>query len=356
MNIRLENIDKHFEDKKPVIKNISLEIESGSLISLLGPSGCGKTTVLNIIAGLTKQSGGTIYFDGKNMNDIPVEKRNIGMVFQNYALYPHLSAFDNLAFPLQMQKWKKTEIKERVHKTAAFLEIEKILHKRPAALSGGEQQRVAIGRALVKEPAVLLMDEPLSNLDKKLRIQTREEIRRIQQELKITAIFVTHDQEEASAISDKIVLLHNGEIAQYGTSYELYHNPADLFTAKFIGAIDINIFEAVKKDRVCFIPSLNLTLSFDETIEANNGGSLSMAVRPEDISIVEDHSDITAKLIMSENLGKDTIAAMECNNHNFKIYLPNNGVYTKGDVLGLRFNKHKVFIFDKNGKRLAGRT
>ena len=183
MKITLEHLHKSFEDKKAVIKDINLEIDSGTLISLLGPSGCGKTTILNIIAGLIKQSEGTVYFDGKNMNNIPVEKRNIGMVFQNYALYPHLSAFDNLAFPLQMQKLNKTEIKERVHKTAAFLEIDKLLHKKPAALSGGEQQRVAIGRALVKEPAVLLMDEPLSNLDKKLRIQTREEIRRIQQEL-----------------------------------------------------------------------------------------------------------------------------------------------------------------------------
>ena len=355
MKITLEHLHKSFEDKKAVIKDINLEIDSGTLISLLGPSGCGKTTILNIIAGLIKQSEGTVYFDGKNMNNIPVEKRNIGMVFQNYALYPHLSAFDNLAFPLQMQKLNKTEIKERVHKTAAFLEIDKLLHKKPAALSGGEQQRVAIGRALVKEPAVLLMDEPLSNLDKKLRIQTRGEIRRIQQELKITTIFVTHDQEEASAISDKIVLLHNGEIAQYGTSYELYHNPANLFTAKFIGAIDINIFEAFKKDSVCFIPSLNVNLSIAGCIPDSNE-PLYIAIRPEDIAVVKEDPDITAKIIMIENLGKDTIATMECNNGNFKMYIPNSGLYATGDSLGLRFDMDRIFIFDKNGKWLAGPT
>lgn len=352
MNITLEHLHKSFEDKKAVIKDINLEIDSGTLISLLGPSGCGKTTVLNIIAGLIKQSEGTVYFDGKNMNNIPVEKRNIGMVFQNYALYPHLSAFDNLAFPLQMQKLNKTEIKARVHKTAAFLEIDKLLHKKPAALSGGEQQRVAIGRALVKEPAVLLMDEPLSNLDKKLRIQTREEIRRIQQELKITTIFVTHDQEEASAISDKIVLLHNGEIAQYGTSYELYHNPANLFTAKFIGAIDINILEAVKKDSAYFIPSLNVHLSMSEEVISGSSEPLYIAIRPEYIAIVKEDPDITAKIVMIENLGKDTIATMEYNNNNFKIYIPTNGLYVTGGFLGLRFNRDRIFIFDKSGNRL----
>lgn len=350
MNIKSENIDKCFEDKKPVIKNINLEIGSGEMVSFLGPSGCGKTTVLNIIAGLTQQSGGTVYFDGKNMNAVPVEKRNIGMVFQNYALYPHLSAFENIAFPLKMRKRPKAEIKERVNKTAGFLEIEKILHKKPRELSGGEQQRVAIGRALVREPAVLLMDEPLSNLDKKLRVQTREEIRRIQQELNITAVFVTHDQEEASAISDKIVLLHDGIIAQYGTPYELYNNPCNVFTAKFIGGVDINIFEAQQEECSCFIPSLNMHIG--EDVSLNNNKAAYIAVRPEDISVSKEKPDTVATIIMRENLGKDTIATLEYRNTQFKMYMPSHKEYKIGNQVGILFNRDKLYIFDKTGKRI----
>ena len=351
MKITLKNLTKSFEESNDfAVKDVNLTIEDGELVSFLGPSGCGKTTILKMIAGLIEQTEGTICFDDKDIGKIPVDKRNIGMVFQNYALYPHMTAFDNIAFPLKIKKRPKAEIKERVNKIANFLEVQNLLTKKPGALSGGEQQRVAIGRALIKNPDVLLMDEPLSNLDKKLRVQTREEIKRIQKELGITTIFVTHDQEEASAISDKILLLKKGEVQQFGTPNEIYREPVNLFAAKFIGMIEINIFEACIEDKILKIKDLSCNIPIDNNVEDIK--NIFIAIRPEDIRINNEKPDFYASISLMENMGKDVILTCLCSNKELKLYVsPELNLHT-GEKIGLEFFKNKILMFDENGDRV----
>ena len=351
MKITLKNLTKNFDEGNDfAVKDVNLTINDGELVSFLGPSGCGKTTILKMIAGLLEQTEGNIFFDDKDIGKIPVDKRNIGMVFQNYALYPHMTAFDNIAFPLKIKKKPKAEIKERVNKIAAFLEIQNLLTKKPGALSGGEQQRVAIGRALIKNPDVLLMDEPLSNLDKKLRVQTREEIKRIQKELGVTTIFVTHDQEEASAISDKILLLKKGEVQQFGTPNEIYREPVNLFAAKFIGMIEINIFEACIEDKILKINDLSCNIPIDSNVEDMK--NIFIAIRPEDIRINNEKPDFYASISLTENMGKDVIVTSLCANKELKLYVsPELNLHT-GEKIGLEFLKNKILMFDENGDRV----
>lgn len=352
MKITLKNLTKRFEEGNDfAVKDVNLTIEDGELVSFLGPSGCGKTTILKMIAGLIDQTEGTILFDDKDIGKIPVDKRNIGMVFQNYALYPHMTAFDNIAFPLKIKKRPKAEIKERVNKIANFLEVQNLLTKKPGALSGGEQQRVAIGRALIKNPDVLLMDEPLSNLDKKLRVQTREEIKRIQKELGITTIFVTHDQEEASAISDKILLLKKGEVQQFGSPNEIYREPVNLFAAKFIGMIEINIFEACIENKILKIKDLDCNIPIGSEVEDLK--NIFIAIRPEDIRINNEKPDFYASISLKENMGKDEILTCLCTNKEFKLYVsPELNLHT-GNKIGLEFLKNKILIFNESGNRMA---
>lgn len=254
MEVVLQNLTKKFpgrDRKNPAdviaVNNFNFKIPDGKLIGLLGPSGCGKSTTLNLISGLQKPTGGRIFFGKDDVTDLPPENRGIGLVFQNYALYPHLTVKQNILFPLQNLKGKdklsKAEMLEKAIAAAKLVQIEGLMERKPRELSGGQQQRVAIARALVKMPRVLLLDEPLSNLDARLRLQTREEIRRIQRETKITTIFVTHDQEEAMSISDMIVVMKDGIIQQIGKPQEVYDNPANLFVAKFLGTPPINVFE-----------------------------------------------------------------------------------------------------------------
>ena len=225
------------------------EIPDGQLVSLLGPSGCGKSTALNLICGLIKPTSGKIFFGDADVTDLPPENRGVGMVFQNYALYPHLTVLQNIIFPLQNLKGKdklsKQEMIRRANEVAGFVQIDKLMNRKPRELSGGQQQRVAIARALVKTPRVLLLDEPLSNLDARLRLQTREEIRRIQRETKITTVFVTHDQDEAMSISDTIIVMREGVVQQIGKPQQVYDNPVNLFVAKFLGTPPINVFDGV---------------------------------------------------------------------------------------------------------------
>ena len=253
MKIVLQNLTKKFpgsnrkaREEVYAVNDMNLEIPDGKLVGLLGPSGCGKSTALNLICGLIKPTSGKIYFGDSDVTGLPPEKRGVGMVFQNYALYPHLTVIQNILFPLQnlkgADKLTKTQMLERANKVAGLVQIDALLNRRPAELSGGQQQRVAIARALVKMPHVLLLDEPLSNLDARLRLQTREEIRRIQKETQITTVFVTHDQEEAMSISDMIVVMRAGIVQQTGKPQDVYDNPANLFVAKFLGTPPINVF------------------------------------------------------------------------------------------------------------------
>jgi len=253
MRIRFDQLTKIFTDGKRgkkenvvAVDHFSFEIPSGQLIGLLGPSGCGKSTALHLISGLHTATSGRIYFGDEDMTDVPVEKRGVGMVFQNYALYPHLSVLENIMFPLDNLEGKERlspdEMRRRARQAAKLVQIDDLESRRPKELSGGQQQRVAIARALVKTPKVLLMDEPLSNLDARLRLQTREEIRRIQKETGVTTVFVTHDQEEAMSISDQIVVMESGRVQQIGRPQDVYDYPANLFVARFLGTPPINVF------------------------------------------------------------------------------------------------------------------
>ncbi|MCM1101665.1 MAG: ABC transporter ATP-binding protein [Clostridium sp.] len=264
MEVTLQNLTKKYPARGKqargeviAVDRFDFEIPDGKLIGLLGPSGCGKSTVLNLISGLVKPTEGRILFGGEDVTDLPPEHRGIGLVFQNYALYPHLTVRQNILFPLQNLKGKdklsKEEMTERAMAAAGLVQIEELMDRRPGELSGGQQQRVAIARALVKTPKVLLLDEPLSNLDARLRIQTREEIRRIQRKTQVTTIFVTHDQEEAMSISDRIVVMKEGRVQQIGAPQEVYDNPVNLFVAKFLGTPPINVFEGQIRDKRLFI-------------------------------------------------------------------------------------------------------
>ena len=253
MKIVLQNLTKRFPNRKKgvredviAVNDFTFEIPDGKLIGLLGPSGCGKSTALNLICGLLKPTEGRIYFGDDDVTTLPAEKRGVGFVFQSYALYPHLTVLQNILFPLENLKGKekltKEEMKKRAYEAAKLVQIDELMERKPSELSGGQQQRVAIARALVKMPRVLLLDEPLSNLDARLRLQTREEIRRIQNETKITTVFVTHDQEEAMSISDRIVVMKEGVVQQIGKPQEVYDDPVNLFVAKFLGTPPINVF------------------------------------------------------------------------------------------------------------------
>ena len=259
MKVTLQNLTKEFpargRAKEPgvvAVNDFSFEIPDGSLVGLLGPSGCGKSTTLNMICGLETPTSGKIFFGEQDVTALPPESRGVGMVFQNYALYPHLTVLQNILFPLQnlrgKEKLQKDEMLRRAREVASLVQIDALLDRRPAELSGGQQQRVAIARALVKLPQVLLMDEPLSNLDARLRLQTREEIRRIQRETGITTVFVTHDQEEAMSISDRIVVMQQGVLQQCGRPQKVYDDPENLFVAKFLGTPPINVFAGQVKD------------------------------------------------------------------------------------------------------------
>ena len=265
MKIVLKNLTKKFpgpirraREEVVAVNDFDFEITDGQLVSLLGPSGCGKSTALNLICGLIKPTSGKIFFGDADVTDLPPENRGVGMVFQNYALYPHLTVRQNILFPMQNLKGKerlsKEEMTRRADNAAKLVQIESLMERRPGELSGGQQQRVAIARALVKTPRVLLLDEPLSNLDARLRLQTREEIRRIQRETGVTTIFVTHDQEEAMSISDMIVVMKDGAVQQIGKPQEVYDNPINLFVAKFLGTPPINVFEGeVRADESLFL-------------------------------------------------------------------------------------------------------
>ena len=314
MKIRLENLTKKFQETTAV-SELDVEIEDGHLVCLLGPSGCGKSTTLSMIAGLEKPTEGKIWFDDKKMNDIEAEDRDIGMVFQDYALYPHMTIRENIAFPLKMKKIKKAERIEKVDRIAELMQIQDLLKRKPGKLSGGQQQRAAIARALVKEPRLLLLDEPLSNLDARLRIELREEIRRLQKKLAITTIFVTHDQEEAMSLSDRILLMDRGKMIQYDTPKNLYKTPNSIFAAKFLGNPPINLIGAQMKKNaggegevICLEngESMNGTVcTIHNTIsEREDMDNITVGIRPEDM-VIATQGEISGVIQSVQTLGKE---------------------------------------------------
>lgn len=309
MRIRLENLTKRYQEVTAV-DHLNLEIEDGDLVCLLGPSGCGKSTTLSIIAGLEQATEGSIYFDEENVGGLEAEERDIGMVFQDYALYPHMTVQENIAFPLKMQGWKKKDRIEKVKEAAKMLQIEEYLKRKPGKLSGGQQQRVAIARAIVKNPKILLLDEPLSNLDARLRIELRDEIRRVQKQLGITTIFVTHDQEEALSISDKILLMEKGKISQYSSPKEMYMEPQNMFAAKFLGNPPMNFVPGEKvEDGICLLlGDENVTVKKGTVHEAGElKGNVCVGIRPEALELcsTEEEEAISGVITGIQTLGKD---------------------------------------------------
>lgn len=310
MKVVLQDLTKKFKsrDKKGkgevvAVDHFTFEIPDGELVGLLGPSGCGKSTTLFMICGLQRPTEGRIFFGEDDVTELPPENRGVGVVFQNYALYPHLSVLQNITFPLENLKGKdkltKDEMKEKAMEAARLVQIEKLVDRKPGELSGGQQQRVAIARALVKMPRVLLLDEPLSNLDARLRLQTREEIRRIQKETGITTVFVTHDQEEAMSISDRIVVMKEGVIQQTGRPQEVYENPVNLFVARFLGTPQINLFEGrVEKGQLLIGEEAVLS------VRGVEDQPLTVGIRPEGFLLRED-GPLSLDLVRVEVMGRD---------------------------------------------------
>ena len=355
MKVTLQNLTKKYPSrnkKNPAdviaVNDFSFEIPDGKLIGLLGPSGCGKSTTLNLLSGLQKPTGGKIFFGEDDVTDLPAEHRGVGLVFQNYALYPHLTVRQNIMFPLENRKGKdkltKAEMQEKALEAAKLVQIDELMDRKPSELSGGQQQRVAIARALVKMPRVLLLDEPLSNLDARLRLQTREEIRRIQKETGITTIFVTHDQEEAMSISDLIVVMKTGVVQQIGKPQAVYDDPTNLFVAKFLGTPPINVFQGQVKNETLYIGQ--------EAVLAVPGVAdqdVHVGIRPEGF-VLEESGVLTCNLDRVEVMGRDiSVVSTHPQSENANIRSIISAENTVSPATGVRFNLKpgKVFLFHK---------
>jgi multiple sugar transport system ATP-binding protein len=320
--IELVQLSKVYGNDFTAVRDLNLDVAEGEFMVLVGPSGCGKTTALRMIAGLEEITAGEIWIEGKVVNDLAPRDRDIAMVFQNYALYPHKNVYDNLAFGLRMRKVPKDEQKQRVEEIARILGLEDMLHRRPAQLSGGQRQRVAMGRAIVREPKAFLMDEPLSNLDAKLRLQMRAEIARIQQALKVTTVYVTHDQIEAMTMGHRVAVMRDGELQQVDTPQRLYDVPANLFVASFVGSPPMNLFEAVvERDnhRLVFrIGDTELELPADVSSDrpslANYAGRrVAIGIRPEDVreAVGWDGARLRGHILLVESLGSEQLVHIE---------------------------------------------
>ncbi|MDC3008023.1 sn-glycerol-3-phosphate ABC transporter ATP-binding protein UgpC [Candidatus Pelagibacter sp.] len=346
--ITIKNLEKSFNNNK-VIKNFNINISDGEFIVLVGPSGCGKSTLLRMISGLESIDQGEIYLDTKLINNLIPSKREIAMVFQSYALYPHMNVFENMSFGLKMEKIPKNEIHDKVKSAAATLQIEDLLERKPKQLSGGQRQRVAIGRAITRNPKVFLFDEPLSNLDAALRSEMRVEISKLHKKLKSNIIYVTHDQIEAMTLADRIVVLNNGIIEQFGTPNDIYSDPNNIFVAEFIGSPKMNIIK-INKDQIINSNTIEL---FKNKITFENfefKDEIYLGVRPENISIKDDNEiKLDVKVDLIENLGFEKIIYTKISGNEIMIKSSEN---VTRQSLKISFSKDKVLFFDKSKKRI----
>lgn len=352
--VTLDGLTKRF-GKVEAIKNVTLEIKDGEFVALLGPSGCGKTTTLRCIAGLEKPDEGNIYIGDKIVTKLSPPDRNVSMVFQSYALYPHMTAFNNIAFPLQIRKRPKDEVRKRVKKTAEILEISEFLNRKPDELSGGQCQRVALGRAIIRNPAVFLLDEPLANLDAKLRISTRGEIKRLQKQLGATMIFVTHDQVEAMTMAERIAVMNNGVVEQFGSPDEIYQQPANTFVSGFIGTPPMNLIEC------SLVEKETISLAFDNntlTIPSSIGrvlikklkiSNVVFGIRPEDILIHEKSkpNSYKTKVYLVEPLGNEKLVTVEMGNTCLKVRTGLDFNQEMGELAWVDFNWDRTHFFNK---------
>ncbi len=358
MKVVLENLTKRFPSRNKkgedviAVNNFNFEIPDGQLIGLLGPSGCGKSTTLNLISGLETPTSGKIYFGDEDVTNLPPEARGVGLVFQNYALYPHLTVEENIIFPLQNLKGDKKMTKEAMHdkavETAKLVQIDGLMERKPKELSGGQQQRVAIARALVKIPRVLLLDEPLSNLDARLRLQTREELRRIQRDTGVTTIFVTHDQEEAMSISDLIIVMKDGVVHQIGKPQDVYDEPANLFVAQFLGTPQINVFEGRIRDGKVWIGNEAVL-----DVPGKADRDVWVGIRPEGF-IPDENGPFTCKMDRVEVMGRDVsvVSAHEkMTGKSIRSIVSAENKFKPGqETVRFSLKPYKVFLFDRESE------
>ena len=358
MKVVLEHLTKRFESRgekgKSVtaVNNFDFEIPDGQLVGLLGPSGCGKSTTLNLISGLETPTEGRIFFGDRDVTALPPEERGVGLVFQNYALYPHLTVEQNIIFPLQNLKGSRKMTREAMHQkameVAKLVQIDQLMERKPKELSGGQQQRVAIARALVKIPNVLLLDEPLSNLDARLRLQTREELRRIQRDTGVTTIFVTHDQEEAMSISDLIIVMKDGVVNQIGRPQEVYDQPVNLFVAQFLGTPAINVLEGELRDGWLRIGGENVL-----EMQGKADGPVWVGIRPEGF-ILDENGPFTCRLERVEVMGRDVSVVCtheKMTGRNMRAIIPaEHQVDTGKTDVRFRLKPAKVFVFDRESE------
>lgn len=352
--ININSVGKIYPNGTRALEDVNIEINDGEFVVLVGPSGCGKTTLLRMVAGLEDITEGEISIADKVVNKIAPKDRDIAMVFQNYALYPHMSVYDNMAFSLKLRKLPKQEIDQKVKDAAKTLEIDELLERKPKALSGGQRQRVAIGRAIVRDPKAFLFDEPLSNLDAELRVTMRKELSALHEKIGGTMIYVTHDQVEAMTLADQIVVLNEGYVAQAGAPLDLYNNPNDTFVAGFIGSPKMNFMnvKSIKNDDEINLKSESLNIKSLVDVEVNTNYTLGM--RPEHIYICEkNESDLEVTVDYSEQLGSETY--FYCKTHDdSQLIVHQTGQYkvVKGDKLFLRLDRSSMHLFGADGKAI----
>ncbi|CAK9888824.1 MULTISPECIES: ABC transporter ATP-binding protein [Pseudomonas] len=356
IKLKLDNVNKQLGGMQ-ILRDVNLEIAAGEFVVFVGPSGCGKSTLLRLIAGLDSTCGGDLLIDGQRVNDLEPRERGVGMVFQSYALYPHMSVYDNISFGLKLAKTEKSTLRERVLKTAQILQLDKLLQRKPKELSGGQRQRVAMGRAMAREPDILLFDEPLSNLDASLRVQMRNEIARLHDRLGSTMIYVTHDQVEAMTLADKIVVLNGGQVEQVGSPRELYERPASRFVAGFLGSPKMNFLavrlHACGESSQVDTPFLGISsLPFDSSNLAA-GTLLSMGVRPEHISLKAAEGAVGIVVTGVEYLGSETYVHLEAGQDEPLICRCEvNAGWQAGDRVELQLDIDNLHLFDADGTAL----
>ena len=341
--INLNNIKKSF-GKNTVIQDLSVDINDGELIVIVGPSGCGKSTLLRMIAGLEEVNSGDIIINNKNVNNLEPMERNIAMVFQNYALYPHMTVFENMSYGLKIQKTPKDEINSRVKEAAEILELSELLERKPNQLSGGQRQRVAMGRAIVRKPDVFLFDEPLSNLDAKLRVQMRLEIKKLQRKLNVTSLYVTHDQVEAMTLADKMIVMNEGNVEHIGTPLDVYQQPKSLFTAQFIGSPAMNILKGIADGNEIKIGDFKIKS------ENSYSGEVNFGIRPEHLTI-DDNGPIKAAVEFIELIGSNTLIHCRIKNSNEVIVVSIPGIIQENlsrKEIKLNFDQSKIHLFNTN--------
>ena len=344
----LKNVTKIYPNGTKAVHETSLSVDEGECLVFVGPSGCGKSTLLRMVAGLEDITDGDINLDGKLINNVDPSERDVAMVFQNYALYPHMNVYNNLAYGLKNRGIDKKTIEQKVNDAAKLLQISEFLQRKPSMLSGGQRQRVAMGRAIVRNPKIFLFDEPLSNLDAKLRIQMRLEIKKLQQKVGVTSIFVTHDQVEAMPLADRLAVINTGIIEQLGTPIEIYNNPKSLFVAGFIGSPQMNFLDGNLKNKTLSAEGFEI-----KDINSDFEGDVTLGIRPEHL-IQSDNALINLKVELVEQLGSDNLVYGQLKNKNDFCYrCPGNQKIENGTELNLQIDENKYYIFDKSsGKRV----